>query len=91
MSTSANETEWQIVLKDDGHGIVNDEAERIFEPYQRGKAAQRLPEGMGLGLSIARDLVSAHQGNLTFINNEDKGSSFKVCLPLDPLITNQKE
>ena len=91
LSTSANETEWQIVIKDDGYGIVSEEADRIFEPYQRGKAAQRLPEGMGLGLSIARDLVRAHQGNLTFANNEDKGSSFIVCLPLDPQVTNQEE
>jgi len=74
---------WRIVLKDDGPGIDSEEAERIFEPYQRGKAAQRLPEGMGLGLSIARDLVQAHHGSLTFSSQTGSGSCFIVWLPMD--------
>ncbi|HSM26227.1 MAG TPA: HAMP domain-containing sensor histidine kinase [Anaerolineaceae bacterium] len=74
---------WQVNLGDDGPGIDGEEAERIFEPYQRGKAAQRLPEGMGLGLSIARDLVQAHHGSLTFTSQPGKGSRFIVWLPMD--------
>jgi two-component system sensor histidine kinase BaeS len=74
---------WRIVIKDDGPGIESEEADRIFEPYQRGKAAQRLPEGMGLGLSIARDLVQAHHGNLTFSSQTGSGSCFIVWLPMD--------
>jgi signal transduction histidine kinase len=91
LSTEAGEAEWKIILQDDGYGVEHDEAERIFEPYQRGKAAQRLPEGMGLGLSIARDLVIAHGGNLTFTNNNEKGSRFIVCLPLDPQTNHSEE
>lgn len=91
LTTEAGEAEWKIILQDDGYGVEHDEAERIFEPYQRGKAAQRLPEGMGLGLSIARDLVIAHGGNLTFTNNNEKGSRFIVCLPLDPQTNHSEE
>lgn len=83
LSTSGTSEGWQINLEDDGPGIDSEEAERIFEPYQRGKAAQRLPEGMGLGLSIARDLVQAHHGSLTFTSQPGKGSKFVVWLPLD--------
>jgi signal transduction histidine kinase len=83
LSTSASEDGWQIIIKDDGPGIDTEEAERIFEPYQRGKASQRLPEGMGLGLSISRDLVRAHQGGLTFSSQPGQGSCFVVWLPLE--------
>jgi len=74
---------WQVTLRDNGPGIDPEEADRIFEPYQRGKAAQRLPEGMGLGLSIARDLVEAHHGTLTFTSTVGEGSCFIVWLPID--------
>jgi signal transduction histidine kinase len=83
LNVSGIEQAWQIVLKDDGPGIDSEEAEQIFEPFKRGKAAQRLPEGMGLGLSIARDLVEAHQGSLTFTSQPGKGSCFVVNMPIE--------
>lgn len=82
LKTSSSEDGWQISIRDDGPGIDSEEADRIFEPFQRGKSAQRLPEGMGLGLSIARDLVQAHQGTLTFTSEPGKGSCFVVRLPV---------
>ena len=39
----------------------------IFEPFQRGQADRRFPQGMGLGLSIARDIVVAHGGTSIWI------------------------
>ena len=83
MFTSDHEDGWQITIRDDGPGIDAEEASQIFEPYHRGKAAQRLPEGMGLGLSIARDLVLAHHGTLDIVSQPGEGSSFNVWLPLD--------
>jgi signal transduction histidine kinase len=80
---SGKDDGWQVTLQDDGPGIDLEEAQYIFEPYQRGKAAQRLPEGMGLGLAISRDLVQAHHGHLTFTSEPGEGSCFVVWLPLD--------
>jgi signal transduction histidine kinase len=87
---SAKDDGWQVTLQDDGPGIDAEEAQYIFEPYQRGKAAQRLPEGMGLGLAISRDLVLAHQGHLTFTSEPGQGSCFVVWLPLDAHISPQE-
>ncbi len=85
LSTIESDGGWQVIIKDDGPGVDDDEAEKIFEPFQRGKASQKLPEGMGLGLSISRDLVRAHHGELTFVSEGDNGSSFIVWVPIDPL------
>ena len=53
-----------IEVQDNGPGIAAEELETIFEPFKRGKSAGRFPEGMGLGLSIAQDLIRAHGGEL---------------------------
>lgn len=84
LSTTASNDGWQVIIKDDGPGVDEEDMEKIFEPFQRGKASQKLPEGMGLGLSIARDLVRAHHGKLMYFSEGEKGSSFIVWLPEDP-------
>ncbi|MAT41854.1 MAG: hypothetical protein CL609_05900 [Anaerolineaceae bacterium] len=84
ITISALETpdEFRLTVEDTGSGISTQEQNLIFEPFQRGEAAQRLPEGMGLGLTIARDLVLAHNGRLTLNSTPGVGSRFTVCLPL---------
>lgn len=73
---------------DSGPGISAEEREKIFTPFYRGQPGKRFPEGMGLGLSIARDLVEAHQGELLVDSQPGKGSRFTICVPLkqDPVV-----
>ena len=56
----ANEV-W-IRVQDTGPGITVDDQQVLFTPFFRGRAETRFPQGMGLGLSISRDLITAHQG-----------------------------
>jgi signal transduction histidine kinase len=71
-----------IAIEDTGAGIPADERDRIFEPFYRLHAGKRFPQGMGLGLSIARDIVKAHNGALTLMSNEpDTGSRFVIEIP----------
>ena len=70
-----------IAVSDDGAGIALEEHERIFAPFYRGQTTQRFPEGMGLGLTIARDLIVAHGGQLTIHSALGQGSRFTICLP----------
>jgi signal transduction histidine kinase len=66
---------------DTGPGIDPDEQERVFEPFYRSQAQRRFPQGLGLGLTIARDLVNAHGGTLTLDSAPGQGSCFTVTLP----------
>ena len=75
----ANEV-W-IQVKDTGCGIPVEDQGFVFTPFFRGRAETRFPQGMGLGLSIARDLVTAHQGRLEFESVPGEGSSFTIYLP----------
>jgi two-component system sensor histidine kinase BaeS len=70
-----------IVVRDTGIGISHDEQTRIFEPFYRSRRDTRFPQGMGLGLSIARDLVVAHGGRLEVDSTPGRGSRFTIWLP----------
>lgn len=70
-----------VAVADDGPGIEPGEQRRIFEPFERG--GRRFPEGLGLGLSIARDLVAAHGGRIELASAPGAGSRFTIWLPLE--------
>jgi C4-dicarboxylate-specific signal transduction histidine kinase len=64
-------------IVDRGTGIAADEMERVFEPFFTTKE-----HGLGLGLPICRSIVAAHGGRLWASNNEDRGATFYLTLPV---------
>jgi signal transduction histidine kinase len=82
VSTAVTAGELLIRVKDTGPGIQPEEQERIFEPFYRSQEQRRFPQGLGLGLTIARDLVQAHEGRLELDSTPGSGSSFTIHLPL---------
>jgi signal transduction histidine kinase len=71
-----------IQVSDSGPGIAADDLENIFKPFFRGKQGGRIPQGMGLGLGIARELVAAHGGQLHVESQPAEGSQFTIFLPI---------
>ncbi len=84
VSAGAEADQVWIRVSDTGPGIAPEEQERIFTPFYRGQSAGRFPQGLGLGLSIARDLITAHGGRLTIESTPGSGSHFTIWLPLQP-------
>lgn len=72
----------EIRVVDTGRGISRHELDRIFVPFYRGQHTGRFPDGMGLGLTIARQLAEAHGGQLHVASDVGKGSCFTLSLPL---------
>jgi two-component system sensor histidine kinase BaeS len=82
--TAGQEAEQAWVrVTDTGPGIIPEEQALIFTPFYRGKHAKRIQQGMGLGLSIARDLAEAHNGQITLESTPGQGSQFTLWLPLN--------
>ena len=69
----------QVSVADRGPGIPEDRRPRLFEPFFTTK-----PQGLGLGLSISRSIVTAHGGRLWSTNNPYRGATFHVALPHEP-------
>lgn len=71
-----------MAVTDTGAGIPEEKQESIFEPFvQLGRSLSSSHEGMGLGLSISRDLARAMNGDLTVSSKVGKGSTFTLTLP----------
>jgi len=77
----ADDMVW-IRVSDGGPGIQAGDLAKIFNPFFRGEQGRRFKQGMGLGLSIARDNVQAHGGRLEVESAPGKGSHFTIWLPV---------
>lgn len=75
-----NETHCLISVKDTGPGIPKEKIKKIFEPYYQIKKSDAF-KGHGLGLTIVKHIVEAHQGKVWAESKEGIGSSFHVMLP----------
>jgi PAS domain S-box-containing protein len=74
----------RISVRDAGPGIPEDKQEAIFEPFvQLGRSLTETREGMGLGLSISRQLARGMSGDLTVASRPGEGSTFVLTLPMD--------
>lgn len=83
VSVSHNETYAEIDVSDTGIGISPEDRERIFERFYRvDKSHSKSSGGTGLGLSIVKHAVLYHGGKVTVESEPQKGSCFKVVLPL---------
>jgi signal transduction histidine kinase len=76
---------FSLQVRDSGPGIPPEEQENIFQPFYRGSHGKRIVEGMGLGLSIARDILVAHGGDIQVESTPGAGSSFLLQVPAEML------
>jgi two-component system sensor kinase FixL len=67
----------EVIVADSGPGIPPELAVRLFQPFVTTKKS-----GMGLGLSICREIVEAHHGGLTAVPGSSGGTVFRVILPI---------
>jgi signal transduction histidine kinase len=73
----------EISVCDTGIGIAPGDAERIFERFmQVGPMLTGKPRGSGLGLTICREIIQHHGGQIWVESHPGEGSTFKVTLPL---------
>ena len=72
-----------ILVDDDGPGIPVKEYQNIMKPFYRiDKSRGQNKSGVGLGLSIANDIIRSHGGNISFEKSPLNGLRVKISLPL---------
>lgn len=80
LSTSSQEEEFRIEVKDTGIGIAEDELDQVFEKFYRASSAESV-HGSGIGLSTARAIVRLHGGDVEAVSKLGEGSTFSIVLP----------
>ncbi len=81
VSVSAEQEKLLLVVEDDGPGIPDDDLPHLFERLYRADAARSRTGGVGLGLTIASTILSAHGGTIKAERSRLGGLAVKICLP----------
>lgn len=74
----------RIEVQDNGRGVSQHDKARLFDPFFTTKA-----EGMGLGLSLARSIVTLHGGSLAIADRTSPGATFVLTLPATGCVSRQ--
>jgi two-component system sensor kinase FixL len=77
ISSEITRADAEISVRDTGPGLPADLLGKLFTPYLTTK-----DHGLGIGLSIARNIVQAHGGGIAVRNNLEGGATFTVTLPV---------
>lgn len=80
---------YEFVIKDTGIGMSKEFMEHIFEPFSQEESGSRSNyQGIGLGMSITKQLVDLMKGTISVESEMGKGSTFRVTIPF---VINEKE
>ena len=83
ISTSKSSNNLSIFINDDGPGIPMNQYKNVFKPFFRLDESRNLNQsGVGLGMSIAEDIIRSHGGNIELSQGKYKGLQVKISLPL---------
>ena len=74
----------RLTVEDNGIGISQADRSRIFQRFYQAENSRRSQGGMGLGLSMVRQIVQLHGGTIAVDSAEGKGTTFTVILPEHP-------
>ena len=76
-----NDSEIKVAIADTGIGIDEKDLNQIFDLFYRGTNSRR-EEGMGIGLSVVKNIMETHNWNIEVKSEKDKGTCFIITIPL---------
>ncbi|MFO1518077.1 MAG: ATP-binding protein [bacterium] len=79
---SSGDGKMELKVEDEGPGIPEEIQKKIFEPYYQGPPGGAASGFLGIGLTIVKEVVEAHEGKIEYRRREPRGSIFKIELPL---------
>ena len=83
LACTANSDTTEFTVRDNGHGMSEETLRNLFQPFYSTKGDL----GNGLGLYISHEIVQRHGGSITVQSAIGEGTSFRVCLPGNPVLT----
>jgi signal transduction histidine kinase len=72
-----------VSVEDTGIGMSAEELDHVFGRFWRADSARdRVTGGIGIGLTITKEIVNRHKGEISVTSKEGEGTSFTIALPL---------
>ncbi|TWI59165.1 sensor histidine kinase [Halalkalibacter nanhaiisediminis] len=78
LSTEKKENDFHIFISDTGVGMNEEEMKKIFFPFYRASKLPSDQDGIGIGLTISKNLIEMMEGTITVKSSKDKGSTFII-------------
>lgn len=92
INSTENITSLKFMVKDTGVGIKSELLDKIFEPFFKIERENDLPiKGVGLGLTIVRQLVKIFNGSVSISSIKDQGTTFEITIDLEKFNSNPIE
>jgi PAS domain S-box-containing protein len=82
LKVSTSDREFEVSVTDQGIGISSEAQIRLFEPYYRVERSKQSMPGLGLGLTISKQIIEAHGGKIWVVSSPEVGSTFAFRIPL---------
>lgn len=82
ISTSKMQHLYQFVIQDEGIGMSEDDLEHIFDRFYRAETKAQVTPGMGLGMSLVKQIADAHGGTIEVQSKLHQGSTVTLSLPI---------
>ena len=83
LTAKAIQDQLVIIISDTGLGIPEDERSKIFEKFYRVRSHRDQVPGTGLGLSVVKQIIHGHGGEIDFTSEVDVGTTFTITLPCE--------
>lgn len=84
INANISDNYWTVSVSDTGIGIPKEEQSKLAMMYFRSSNAESSNTGgTGVGLYLVKKLVEEHHGNMTFVSEKDKGTTFTLTFPID--------
>ncbi|BAV05594.1 two-component system, OmpR family, phosphate regulon sensor histidine kinase PhoR [Filimonas lacunae] len=85
LSCHESENSFTVTISDNGIGIPADLKQYVFDKFSRARRAGTAGEGStGLGMYITKEIIKMHKGEISFISEENRGTTFSIRLPFNP-------
>ena len=82
ITTEVSDRELILTVADTGSGIAEDDLPHVFDRFRQGTGAAAVHGGTGLGLSLVKDIVDLHGGEISVSSAAGEGTAFQVSIPL---------
>ena len=81
VSVVEQESKALIIIKDEGAGMNEDELKQIYKKFFRAQAVKSIGGGLGLGMTIVKNIVDSHKGTIDIVSQRGFGTTVTVALP----------